>query len=80
MVAYACGSVPEVVEHGRTGFIVHNQEEAIAAAQRIDTIDRRHCRRRFEEHFTAATMARRYLEVYARLARAKVLTAVPAVA
>jgi glycosyltransferase involved in cell wall biosynthesis len=80
VVAYACGSVPEVIEDGRTGFIVHNQEQAIAAARRIDAIDRRQCRLRFEERFTAAIMARRYLEVYARLARAKVLTAVPAVA
>jgi glycosyltransferase involved in cell wall biosynthesis len=67
VVAYRCGSVAEVLEHGRTGFIVDSQEEAIAAARRADTIDRYECRRSFEARFTAATMARRYLEVYARL-------------
>ena len=67
VIAYRCGSVAEVLEQGRTGFIVDSQEEAIAAARRVDTIDRSACRLSFESRFTAATMARRYVEVYARL-------------
>jgi glycosyltransferase involved in cell wall biosynthesis len=67
VVAYGCGSVPEVLEDGRTGFIVRDQDQAIAAARRIHTLDRRDCRDSFEARFTSATMARRYLEVYARL-------------
>ena len=73
VVAYRCGSVPEVLEHGRTGFIVDTQEEAIAAARRVHEIDRTACRRSFESRFTAPTMARRYLEVYARLGQQTVL-------
>jgi glycosyltransferase involved in cell wall biosynthesis len=68
--------VAEVVEHGVTGFIVRNQQEAIAAARRLHEIDRGRCRARFEQRFTAATMAQRYLELYARLARSKMLAAV----
>ena len=34
VIAYANGSVPEIIDHGVTGFIVENQEQAIAAAQR----------------------------------------------
>jgi glycosyltransferase involved in cell wall biosynthesis len=76
VLAYRCGSVPEILEHGVTGYIVENQAEAIAAALRIDGIDRRRCRQEFEERFTAHGMARRYLEVYARLAHPKALVAV----
>jgi glycosyltransferase involved in cell wall biosynthesis len=64
VIAYAGGSVGEVMEHGVTGFIVHDQQEAIAAARDIASIDRRVCRRVFDERFTAHTMANRYLDVY----------------
>ncbi len=79
VIAYACGSVAEVMEHGRTGFIVHTQEEAIEAARRLDAIDRHECRRAFEERFTAAGMAARYLEVYGRLTRKRSLPALTVV-
>jgi glycosyltransferase involved in cell wall biosynthesis len=64
VIAYAGGSVREVVDHGVTGYIVHDQQEAIAAAREIDAIDRHACRQAFERRFTARTMAERYLDVY----------------
>jgi glycosyltransferase involved in cell wall biosynthesis len=67
VIAYSGGSVPEILEHGVTGYIVNDQQQAIAAARRIDRIDRRRCRQAFEERFTATVMAERYLEVYRRL-------------
>jgi glycosyltransferase involved in cell wall biosynthesis len=67
VIAYDRGSVPEVVEHGATGFIVRDLDEAVAAARRLHEIDRHRCRSAFEERFTAQAMASRYLEVYARL-------------
>jgi len=67
VVAYRCGSVPEVMDHGVTGLIVEDQESAIAAARSIDRIDRRACRRVFEERFTSIIMAKRYAEVYRSL-------------
>jgi glycosyltransferase involved in cell wall biosynthesis len=69
VVSYRAGSVPEVLEHGVTGAVVDDQQEAIAAARDIARIDRRACRAAFERRFTADTMARRYLEVYERLQR-----------
>jgi glycosyltransferase involved in cell wall biosynthesis len=66
VIAYACGSVPEVVEDGLTGFIVRNEDEAVNAVRRLSTLDRRIIRRRFEERFSATAMARRYLDLYAR--------------
>jgi glycosyltransferase involved in cell wall biosynthesis len=67
VIAYAHGSVPEIMEDGVTGFIVTNQEEAVRAAQQIDTVDRLGCRKAFERRFTASHMAENYLRVYERL-------------
>lgn len=67
VIGYPGGSVEEVMEDGRTGFIVRDQQEAIAAAADIGRIDRRHCREVFEQRFTARTMASRYLDVYRAL-------------
>jgi glycosyltransferase involved in cell wall biosynthesis len=72
VIAYKCGSVPEIIDPGVTGFIVENQEQAIAAARGIDRIDRRRCRQVFEQRFAARVMARHYLEVYRELVDATV--------
>lgn len=71
VIAYAQGSVPELVQDGVNGYIVHDQAEAIAAASRIDRIDRRRCRETFERRFTADKMAARYLQVYQSLIDAR---------
>ena len=67
VVAWRCGSVPEVVAEGVTGFIVDGIEEATAAVDRIGSVDRKGVRRRFEARFTAGRMARDYLRVYESL-------------
>lgn len=67
VIAYGHGSVPEIVEDGVTGFIVSNQEEALRAAMRIDSINRQDCRAAFERRFTTPNMADNYLEAYRRL-------------
>jgi glycosyltransferase involved in cell wall biosynthesis len=67
VIAYANGSVPEIMEDSVTGFIVTNQKEAVHAARRIDSIDRRGCRDVFERRFTAVHMANHYLQAYQRL-------------
>jgi glycosyltransferase involved in cell wall biosynthesis len=67
VIAYRRGSVPEIIEEGVTGFIVHDLEEAVQAAERIPTLNRARCRQRFEERFSAARMARDYLASYQRL-------------
>lgn len=71
VVAYGSGSVPEILDHGVTGFVVENQQQAIAAARNIAQIDRRRCRQVFEQRFSARVMARRYLEVYRELVDAR---------
>ena len=67
VIAWRCGSVPEVVDHGVTGFIVATEDEAVAAVARLHLIDRRRVRGVFERRFTATVMARNYLRLYWRL-------------
>lgn len=69
VIAWDSGSVPEVVEDGLTGFIVRSETEAVAAVDRLPRLDRGAIRARFEERFSAHAMARRYLDIYARLTR-----------
>jgi glycosyltransferase involved in cell wall biosynthesis len=67
VIAFRRGSVPEVLEHGSTGFIVGSVEEAVEAVRRVGQLDRHSIRRRFEERFTAERMAHDYLTLYQRL-------------
>jgi glycosyltransferase involved in cell wall biosynthesis len=67
VIAYRCGSVPEIVDDGVTGFIVDDLDAAIAAVPKIRDLDRNLCRRRFEERFSATRMAQAYLAIYQRL-------------
>src|SRR5262249_4854791 len=49
VIAYRCGSVPEVIDEGVTGFVVDSEEQAIAAVRKLGDLDRRRVRARFEE-------------------------------
>jgi glycosyltransferase involved in cell wall biosynthesis len=70
VIAYNHGSVPEILEHGVTGFIVGNEAEAVAALGQIHTLDRGTIRARFEARFTARRMAQDYLDLYEGLVAA----------
>lgn len=71
VVAFRCGSVPEVLEHGITGFVVDTMDEAVRAVERVSTLSRRRCREAFERRFTASRMADDYAAIYVnRLAQA----------
>ena len=67
VIAYRSGSVPEVVEDGVTGFIVENEEEAVAAVRKLGQLDRRTIRARFEERFSARRMVLEYEGQYRKL-------------
>ena len=64
VIAYAHGSVPEIIEHGRSGFLVDSIGAAVNAVQRLHELSRAECRRAFEQRFTAERMAADYVEVY----------------
>jgi glycosyltransferase involved in cell wall biosynthesis len=67
VIAFNNGSVPEVLEHGVTGFIVESEAEAVAAVAKIGGLDRARIRAEFERRFTAHHMAENYLDLYTRL-------------
>jgi glycosyltransferase involved in cell wall biosynthesis len=71
VLAFRCGSVAEVIEGGITGKVVDSEVEAIAALPEILSYDRRAVRRRFEERFTAARMAKDYVGSYRRLLKTR---------
>jgi glycosyltransferase involved in cell wall biosynthesis len=71
VIAFEHGSVPEVVEQGRTGYVVRTLEEAVAAVPAALALDRARIRATFETRFSAGRMAEDYLRLYARLAAAQ---------
>jgi glycosyltransferase involved in cell wall biosynthesis len=63
-IAFDRGSMPELIENGKSGFLVNNVDEAIEAVARIKEIDRATCRRHVERHFTVDRMINEYIKVY----------------
>jgi glycosyltransferase involved in cell wall biosynthesis len=69
IIAYPRGSVPEIVEDQISGFLVHDIDSALRAVDRLAQIDRRVCRRQFEQRFTAKRMAQDYLTIFQGVAK-----------
>jgi glycosyltransferase involved in cell wall biosynthesis len=67
VIAWANGSVPEVLEHGVTGFIVQSEAEAAFAISRLDRLDRNLIRREFKRRFSIGAMAQNYTRLYETL-------------
>jgi glycosyltransferase involved in cell wall biosynthesis len=67
VIAFRNGSVPEVIDEGVTGFIVDDLDAAIAAVGKLGELSRHAIRERFEERFSAARMARAYVDIYRNL-------------
>jgi len=67
VIARPCGSVPEVMVDGVTGFVAEKVEDLVEAVKRVDTIDRAACREHVEARFTVERMADDYEAVYTRL-------------
>ncbi len=64
VIAYNRGSMPELIEHGVTGFLVDTLDQAVDAIGRIGEIDRAACRRRVADLFSVEAMAERYHALY----------------
>jgi glycosyltransferase involved in cell wall biosynthesis len=67
VLAFRCGSVPEVISDGVSGVIVEEIDAAVAALEKLAQLDRRQCRQEFERSFTARRMADDYMRFYARV-------------
>lgn len=71
VIAYPCGSVPEVIDDGVTGRIVGSVDEALSAISDVGRLDRMQIRKRFEQRFSSGRMAEDYLDLYERLISAR---------
>ncbi len=69
VIAYPRGSVPEIIDHGTTGFICQSLDEMVEAVTQIHLLDRYHCRQVFVSRFTAERMVQEYLQTYRKLLR-----------
>lgn len=74
IIARPCGSVPEIVRNGKTGFIASSVEELVAATRQVDRISRADCRAEFEARFTVDRMAEQYETLYVRAAQEQRIT------
>ncbi len=64
VIAFNLGSMPELIFHGKTGFLVNTIDEALEAVSNIKSIDRRYCREWAFSKFSREKMTEEYLEVY----------------
>jgi glycosyltransferase involved in cell wall biosynthesis len=64
VVATRRGSVPEVLEHGRTGIIVDRHADLAAAVAEADRIDPTECRRAVEKRFSPRSLVASYLRAF----------------
>jgi glycosyltransferase involved in cell wall biosynthesis len=67
VLAYRRGSIPEIIDHGVTGFVCETVDEMVEAVGQVPLLERRRCRAAFDERFTADRMARDYVALYERI-------------
>jgi glycosyltransferase involved in cell wall biosynthesis len=67
VLAFRCGSVPEIIDPGVTGHIVRTVDKATKVLPQVLALDRRKVRQQFEQRFTATRMAKNYVQVYRSL-------------
>lgn len=78
VLACGSGSVPDIIENGLTGYVIDTMDQVDAAVDKVLKISRIGCRKRFEERFSAQTMATEYLKIYQQLVKQeKVAPAMP---
>jgi glycosyltransferase involved in cell wall biosynthesis len=68
VITRRCGSTPEVVAHGRVGYVCDDDESLVDAVQQVGRIDRADCRRWVEERFSVERMTADYERAFETLA------------
>ena len=67
VIAFKEGSMPELIEEGKTGFLVNNIEEACQALKKIKKISREYCREYIKKNFNLKRMVNRYEKLYKKI-------------
>jgi glycosyltransferase involved in cell wall biosynthesis len=68
VLAYPRGSMPELVRHGESGYLVCSEDEMVEAIYQIERLDRRRCREWVGENFSIEQMVESYERLYRRIA------------
>lgn len=71
VIAYKEGSLPELIENGKNGFLVSSIEEACQALKKIGKISREYCREYIEKNFNLKRMVNRYEKLYKKILKNK---------
>ncbi len=71
VIAFNKGAMPEIIQQGKTGFMVDSFEEATSCIDKIETIDRFNCRQWVMNNFSREKMAASYLDIYLQILKAK---------
>jgi len=64
VIARPCGSVPEVMRDGVSGFVRADFDDLVEAVNKVDTISRAACREEYEKRFAVEVMAEKYERIY----------------
>ncbi len=64
VIAFSRGSMPELIAHGKTGFLVNNTSQAVEALSGIKDIDRSYCRKHAQARFSVSAATEQYIKVY----------------
>lgn len=67
VISFARGAAPELIVHGKTGFLVHDVNEMVRFIPRIDDIDRHVTRMHVERRFSVRIMAKKYVKIYQKV-------------
>ena len=68
VLAYPRGSMPELVKHGESGYLLYTEDEMVEAIHRIESLDRQRCREWVEENFSVEQMVNGYEKLYRQIA------------
>ena len=72
VIAFGRGSIPEIIKHGETGYVVNDIELAVEAVAAVTSLERSTCRRDAEKRFSHTRMARDYVHVYEKILKLEV--------
>ena len=67
VLAFPNGAAPEIVDHGRTGYLCRDEQEMVTAAGHVHEIERPQCRAAAERRFSLTRMAADYERLYRRI-------------
>jgi glycosyltransferase involved in cell wall biosynthesis len=72
VIAFGRGSIPEIIKHGETGYVVNDIELAVEAVAAVTSLERSTCRQDAEKRFSHTRMARDYVHVYEKILKLEV--------